>query len=464
MRLSRLLFPVCVAALLLALAACANPPTFTWPDRIPALAPAPGEFPTPYDTWKAARRGLAKPGLVAGAAVVDLTPKNIAGTWMAGYMAGKRPTGLHTPITGRVLVLDDGQTSLVLVNLDFVGLMHDRVMQIRREISVKSGMDVLIASTHTHAGPDTMGMWGPAVMMTVPLSSGVDEAYMQRVVRDVARAVFTAAAAARPVRLVAADISAPPGISENAHRPGYKDDIITVLRVQGLDGNPVATVLNYACHAEFLGQNNSRLSADFPGHLYPELERREGGVALYFNGAVGGIIVPALPRRTEGMVHLREKAALRAATVLASYASRSLQNATELNVEQIRIRRLPLRVPVENETFLWLGKRGIFTRDMSDRTLQSELWAIDLGELSILAVPGEIFPSLGFLYKEWMPGSYKMLIGLANDELGYIMSSEEFMDPLYAYETTVSLGPRTGDLLTEAVQRIYPEACTPAQP
>jgi hypothetical protein len=449
-----------LACLLVLLIGCANPPTFTWPERIPQIAPVAESFPTPYDKWKKARRVMNNPGLVAGAAKVDLTPTDITGTWMAGYMGGKHPTGLHLPITGRVLVLDDGKTSLVMINVDFVGLMADRVDQVRREISRVNGRDVLIASTHTHAGPDTMGMWGPAIMMAIPTQSGVNEAYMQRVARDLAKAVFAAARSAEPVKLSAAEISVPEGISENAHVPGYKDDIMTVLRVESADGaRPVATLINYACHAEFLGQNNTGLSADFPGYLYPEVERLEGGVAMFFNGAVGGIIVPAMPRHTETLVRVRDAGARRAGRVLASYASKALQNRTVLDVRHIEIRRSSFSLPVENETLMWLGKKGIFSRDMSEGKLNTEVWAINLGELSILSVPGEIFPSLGFQYKDWMPGKYKMLFGLSNDELGYIMTEKEFADPLYGYEITVSLGPQTGPLLSAAVQNLYPESC-----
>lgn len=231
---------------------------------------------------------------------------------------------------------------------------------------------------------------------------------------------------------------------------------MTILQARDQKGLAVATVVNYACHAEFLGQNNTRLSPDFPGYLYRELEKLEGGLALFFNGAIGGIIVPAMPRRTERYVRLREKGAQRAGKILASYASYALDAAEELKIESIEIRRTQLKLPIENDVFVYLAKKKIISRSLKDERLWSEVWAVDLGGLSLLSVPGEIFPSLGFKYKDIMTSRYKMIVGLANDELGYIMDSKEWNDPLYAYERTVSPGKSAGGMLTAAVRSLYP--------
>ena len=74
-------------------------------------------------------------------------------------------------------------------------------------------------------------------------------------------------------------------------------------------------------------------------------------------------------------------------------------------------------------------------------------------------MPGEIFPSLGFGIKDTlMKGQIGMVLGLANDELGYIMLPGEWPLDLYSYEITMSLGPQTGRLLWESAARLWNQA------
>lgn len=451
----KIIHAIAVAFLFMAVMSACDPPNFAWPERIPDIKAPDVDGPTSFDRWKAERMKEKDPVLIAGAAVVDLTPKNPTGTYIAGYMPNKRARGIGGPITGRILFLDDGRHSLVMVSFDFVGFANDSVWDLRRRISTKHREDIFVASTHNHAGPDTIGMWGPWAFYAIPTGSGADMGYMSRILRDTADGVLSAVESARPARLFSARIEIPEGISENAHKPGWKDNTMTVLQVRGEDGATIATVVNYACHAEFLGGMNSMIHPDFPGYLYPEIEKREGGTALFFNGALGGIIVPAMPRRTENSVHLRDLGARRAGRVLGAFTSKALLDAEALEITSINVRRRLLPLPVENEFFRYLQEKGIVKFVQREDRIYTEVWRIDLGGLQMVGVPGEIFPSLGFAIKDLMPSKYKMVIGLANDELGYIMNAEEWLDPMYDYEKTVSVGPETGPRLMDAVKALY---------
>ena len=68
----------------------------------------------------------AKGPVMAGAAVVDITPP--AGQMMCGYAARTEPaTGTHDPLTARALVI--GDTALVVA--DVLGLHEDRCHRLR---------------------------------------------------------------------------------------------------------------------------------------------------------------------------------------------------------------------------------------------------------------------------------------------------------------------------------------------
>ena len=67
----------------------------------------------------------------------------------------------------------------------------------RRRLSpLISPNQVLVACTHNHAGPDTLGMWG-----LPPLMSGLDEEVTEQVLSGIVRAAELAISRLEPARL-----------------------------------------------------------------------------------------------------------------------------------------------------------------------------------------------------------------------------------------------------------------------
>jgi hypothetical protein len=64
---------------------------------------------------------------------------------------------------------------------------------------------------------------------------------------------------------------------------------------------------------------------------------------------------------------------------------------------------------------------------------------IKLGEAQFITLPGELLPEVSFEIIEKMNGFPRMLIGLANDQLGYMVPPYDFRSD--AYEESVSQGP-----------------------
>ena len=114
-----------------------------------------------------------------------------------------------------------------------------------------------------------------------------------------------------------------------------------------------------------------------------------------------------------------------------------------------------VRVPVHNERFAAAMAAGVLPRELDEQgCLTTTVAAWRLGPVTFLAVPGEAMPELGRRWKRMMSSRHRFLLGLANDELGYLLREEDFTDPTYAYEQTMSCGPATAGLLSDAVQRV----------
>ncbi len=437
----------------LVLCAC-EPPHFQWPEKVPALKTPTGGMRFPYDEFKTWRNTQAEKGFMAGAAIVDLTPKAPRTMYMAGYSPNKIAMGVSDPITARILFMDDGEQSLLMISGDFVGLQRDTVQAIRSRITQTYPDEILIAATHNHAGPDTMGLWGPRFLFMIPTASGRDPAYMARIEREIARGVSQAISSARPAKLRAARVTIPDGISENAHKPGYKDDEAVLLQALSLRGQVIFTAMNYTNHAEALGGNWPKFSADFPAFFYDRLQARQGGVAAFFQGSCGLIIVPALPHRTETTLHVRRLGAVRIGQTLGDYAAMAIEQGEWITQPRIERKHIEFAIPVENQMFLDLGKQGLIGGTFQGTDVLTEMMSVQLGPLQIVTVPGEVSTTIGLAIKKRMPGPYRMVIGLGNDELGYIMTPQEWGEEMFEYERTVSVGSQAGPLVLDHARKL----------
>ena len=215
----------------------------------------------------------------AGASVVDITAP--VGVAMGGYGARVGgSTGIHDALNVRTLVLDDGATKLVVAICDFVGVGTVIVDAARDIIRDELGIppeNVCVAATHTHSGP-----------LTVRTRAGLD--YSMVTATKIAGSVRVALASMREVSLkaTATELS---GISQNRRHPdGPIETVLKVLLAAPAGGeDPVATVINYACHATVLEHDNLLYSADFPGAAAALVEHALGGTAIYMQGACGNI-------------------------------------------------------------------------------------------------------------------------------------------------------------------------------
>jgi len=225
------------------------------------------------------------PRAQAGAAALDITPP--VGAAMGGY--GRRvgvSTGIIDPLLVRALVLSDGKNEVAIAVCDLLGVGSDLVAESRRLTEEQTGIPahhVLVAATHTHAGP-------------AAFRRSVDPVYADLTARKVAGAVATALDRMEPVVLKVGTTQVAT-ISQNRRDPeGPLGTVAQVLlvdrlqdRTQPSGSTPVATLFAFACHATVLEHDNNEYSPDFPGAAARFVERSIGGTALYLQGACGDV-------------------------------------------------------------------------------------------------------------------------------------------------------------------------------
>jgi hypothetical protein len=420
----------------------------------------------------------AGPGLHAGFAKRAITPSLSAGpVYLAGFGHDRRATGVHDDLFVRCLGVGDGRLRVALCSIDLIGFFLPDTDRSRALLQARlPGARLVVASTHNHEGPDTLGLWGPS-----PVKSGVDPAYLERLRHDVAETAALALGATQPARFVFARGTTPDLIADG-REPKVVDDEIRIARVIGAEGSTLGSLVNWSSHPEALGGKNTLITADYPHYLVRRLEAALGGTAVFFSGSIGGLMTPLGVALQDAAGHeipaqsfahaqaVGERAAEAALQSLARSAVPSKSHGLEL-----RTRRL--HVPLRNTLFrlacaFSVLDRPLFTRGRPDKTtgltlhkgmplplprgedLETEIGYLRLAEAEVLLVPGEIYPELiqGGIQdpqdagadhlgaareaplRDLLRAEHRWVFGLANDEIGYIIPRSQWDEtPPFAY-------------------------------
>jgi hypothetical protein len=80
------------------------------------------------------------------------------------------------------------------------------------------------------------------------------------------------------------------------------------------------------------------------------------------------------------------------------------------------------------------------------------MFHVRLGDAQLLSVPGELLPEVSFEVLERMKGYPRMIIGLCNDEIGYIIPPYDFRAG--EYEESMSLGPASAPVVLDEAWRM----------
>ncbi|MBM3239291.1 hypothetical protein FJZ31_23610 [Candidatus Poribacteria bacterium] len=409
---------------------------------------------------------VAHAELRAGAAKRVITPQ--MPVYLAGLSNNRLSIVAHDPLYARSVVFEDeinsssflydgtfsfrkrkswdGKTRIGLVSLDLIGLLRRDVQKIQnklREAGVETDCTILTC-THVHSGPDTIGLWGPNAM-----TSGVNQDYMEYLQEQIVACVLEAQRAMQPASLRLGQVEVPPkGVSHNVRVPDLIDRTLGLIQFVDAEGNSIANVVNFTAHPEVLWSDSKYITADYVASVYSRVDSKLGGITLFINGALGGMVTVD-NQSEEGEDKHTFSEAERIGNIVAQKAIEAASNAQEQKSTDIIFRHGAVRVPVENPGFLTLAEVGILPKEMfRDGYVETEVSVIQMGNAQIATFPGEALPKLGLQVKSAMTTPYKFVFGLANDELGYIIPAEDFSDELYDYERSMSVGSQIGPATT----------------
>src|SRR5262245_29096516 len=225
----------------------------------------------------------ARAEIEVGAALRVITPDPLLP--VSGGMGIPKPAKeKRGDLTARALVFRKGGVSVAVVSLDLLGFPSVLGDRARAKVPRIPAENILIGSTHTHSAPDCYAF---------PDGKGGhtgDLKYIDLVCEKAAQAVNEAIDHLKPARIKVATGEAHGKIAYNYYAPDLYDRRMSVIQAVGSDQKPILTLVNYAVHPEVLGNSVGILSPDLVGPLCDKIEADLGGMALFVNGAQGGMV------------------------------------------------------------------------------------------------------------------------------------------------------------------------------
>jgi len=401
--------------------------------------------------------------LHAGAARVDITPEKPVK--MSGYASRKDlSTGVHDPLSARVLVFEKGGQRLVLVSADLIGYYDGTADYFRKAILEACDLkpaELFLCAIHTHSAPT----------LTCDVEHGHPNnvAYTETLKTKLIEAIQEAMKNAAPAQMGVATGSCPVGsnrrevrIRENGDSDivlgrnpyGPTDKEVLVMKVARPDGELMALAFDYATHATSLGPKNYRISGDVMGLAEQFVEKvvGPGVIAPAFAGASGDIDpwFRVLPEFNTESGWIPEPVLL--GTFLGEevvHASRRAQvSDSEGRIETaFATLQLPPKQTAESKA--------------SPSTVSLNVTVARVGDVAFVGLGAEVFTEIGMAIKAGSPCKHTFVITHCNGAAGYLATGELHVEGGYEIRSS-PFAPQAAEVVVRRslhmLHNLYPAA------
>lgn len=398
--------------------------------------------------------GQARGEFRAAIAVRNVTPDPLLP--VSGGVGPSKPTSRKLgELTVRALVLESDGTRVAICSTDFLGFPGVLCDRVRRQVPGIAAQNILIGATHNHSGPDCYGF---------PDRNGktaADMSYLDGVCKKLADAINEAVERLQPARIRIATGRARGKIAYNYYAEQLYDPRCDVVQALDLEGKPLATLVNYACHPEVIGPDQGILSPDFVGPLYDRLRERTGAPGIFVNGALGGMVT-ADCRGPDGKDMQTWGECKRIGNLLADESLRIVADAPFRKDPSLFCAATTVELPIENEMLLSIVKLSPLGFAPGEKGIATQVNIVNLADAQMLTIPGEALPNIGYYLKRKMHGKHNLLLGLTNDAFGYILAKVDWNSfECYDYITRTCLGEMTGEIFMEKALQCVNECPRP---
>jgi hypothetical protein len=400
-------------------------------------------------------------GLKAGIARIDITPDKPV--TMFGYDARKDlSTGVHDPLSARVLAFEAGGKRLVLVSTDLIGFYSGTADHLRQALLSEFRLqpsELFLTAIHNHAGP--------AMTINPQRGHANNLEYTEKLKGKLIEVVRQALSGMEPVRVGLGVGSCPMGVNRRELRIsssgatsivlgrnvyGPTDKEVLVLKVATPEGKLKAVAFDYATHATCLGGRNYTISGDVLGLAEQFVEKILGS----------DVIVPAFAGAS-GNINPWLRAEVGFNTE-SGWVPEPVLQGTFLGEEVVHVYRdIDRTGPADKirTAFVTLQLPPKPPEDPSAKksespgTLPFNVTVARLGDIAFVGLGVEVCTEIGMAIKAASPCEHTFVITHCNGAASYLPTKEMYVQDGYEVRTS-PFGPQAADIvIRESIRLLH---------
>ena len=399
----------------------------------------------------------------------------------------------------RTIAISDGRGISIFAAIDTFGLANNEVRVIREKFQAyadSKGYNITsinISALHQHSCVDTLGLNGDIVgalftssvknLFGMELASGKNKNYMENLYKVTVQSMAEAVENMEDGELYYGNVDITEYIKDKRAPKVFDGNLNRIRFVPAAEGAKETWLINLPIHCVGNGAAGTMLTGDYPYYIEKYLNENENANFIQILGAELAItseypenlvVDPELVNKYNDEGYAR----LAAFGELLAKSAASITNDTPI-APILNVRHTELFVPVKNTIFKLAARGGLLTNTVVknglDYEVVTEVGYAEFGtSLAIAIVPGELAPEIAFGGaitaedswdgKDWNYSYFadvtdrKLIVfGITNDQIGYMMTNNDWRSYLTENEEIVSTGPEAGAFIAEAYLDLFNE-------
>ena len=399
----------------------------------------------------------------------------------------------------RTIAISDGRGITIFSSIDTFGLANNEVRIIREKFQAyadEKGYDITsinISALHQHSCVDTFGLNGDIIgalftssfknLFGMELSSGKNKNYMENLYKVTVQSMIDAVENMEEGNLYYGSVDITEYIKDKRAPKVFDGNLNRIRFVPNAENAMETWLINVPMHCVGNGAAGTMLTGDYPYYIEKYLNKYENANFIQILGAELAITTEypeVLELDPEIMNEYNDEGYAR----MAAYGTLIAKCAASITNDEpiapiLNIKHREFFVPIENSIFKLAARGGLLTntvvKDGLDVYTATELGYAEFGtNLAIAIIPGELAPEIAFggaitaeeswdgtewNYTAFADATDKELLvfGVTNDQIGYMMTENDWRSYLTENEEIVSTGPKAGAIVADNYLTLFNE-------
>ena len=399
----------------------------------------------------------------------------------------------------RTVAISDGRGISIFAAVDTFGLANNEVRKIREKFQAYADTQnwnitsINISALHQHSCVDTFGLNGDIIgalftssfknLLGLELPSGKNPEFMENLYEVSVQSMIDAVNDMKTGKLYFGTADATEYIREKRQPAVFDGNLNRIRFVPDAEDAKETWIVNLPIHCVGNGAAGTMVTGDYPYFMEEYIKKNHDANFMMILGAELAISsnypedLVADPTYT-AMYNDEGYGRMASYGYLLGELAASVANDTEIE-PILNVRFTEVFVPVDNSIFKLAARGGLLTNSVVKNGLDyetpTEVGYVEFGrDLAIAMIPGELAPEIAFGGAvsaedswdgtEWNYTAFadaterKLLVfGITNDQIGYLLTDNDWRSYLTENEEIVSTGPKGGAVITAAYLDLFNE-------